>query len=358
MQRLLNLQLFLLLISVNSFSQITIDANDMPEVGDSIRISTTITTGNIDFTLTGENYNWDFSTLGFLLQEVDTFVSVWSTPLLYQLIFFYPIVATIAQPLASFDIIPEIQVTDVYNYYKETSSNFVLAGYAFTLNGVPLPLKYDDPDVYYKFPLEYGNIDSSSSAYELPIPGLVYYSTSKHRKNTVDGWGTLITPYGTFDALRVKSEIQINDSLYIDTLNIGFPINRSLTEYKWLGNGFGEPLLQVTQEGLVTTVRYIDSLRVITGIKDNKRSEFILELYPNPCTEYLNVRLILDRPEPASIEMYDPSGQKLWQKEYKWLSSGENQFIINVKGLQLSPGIYLIYIRHGNSVETRGFIME
>ncbi|MCD4745980.1 MAG: hypothetical protein K8R58_06750, partial [Bacteroidales bacterium] len=44
-------------------SQIVIDDNDMPDVGDTIRLSQAFTAGGIDYTLTGNNYTWDFSGL-------------------------------------------------------------------------------------------------------------------------------------------------------------------------------------------------------------------------------------------------------------------------------------------------------
>ncbi|MCX6234164.1 MAG: T9SS type A sorting domain-containing protein [Bacteroidetes bacterium] len=358
MKRFLFLSFWVVLFSISGLPQITITSDDMLEVGDTIRSSNTLTTGTVDFTLTGEDYTWDFSTLSVLYQQVDTFVSVWSTPLVYQLIFFYPIVATVAQKQANFDLIPGLQVTDVYNYYKGSNSAFWEAGYAFTVNGIPLPLKYDDPDVYYNFPVEYGDVDSSSSAYSIGVPGFGFYSTSRHRKNTVDGWGTLTTPFGTFETLRIKSDLQINDSLYIDTLNIGFPINRTLTEYKWMANGFGEPLLQVTQEGLVTTVKYIDSLRILTHIQSDEYKTGFLELYPNPCDDLFYVNTAGFKQGPFKIEIYSVTGQILLQRDYHHVPAGNPVISINISKLEQSNGIYLVVLRNENALYFQRLIVK
>ncbi|MCD4746093.1 MAG: hypothetical protein K8R58_07325 [Bacteroidales bacterium] len=242
-----------------SFAQIVIDQHDMPNVGDTIRCSTTYSTNGVDYTLTGQDYTWDFSELNYVSQKVDTFVHVWSTPLTYQLVFLYPFVATIASPQADFDLIPNFEITEAYQYCKETSSEYKEVGTGFKLNGIPLPLKYDEPDILYKFPLENGDIDSCISIFEFDIPGIGHYSRTKKRINTVDGWGTLITPLGTFETLRIKSEIFQRDSLYIDSLGFGFPINSSKIEYKWLAKEFGIPLLTITKSGILPpTVKYID----------------------------------------------------------------------------------------------------
>ena len=253
------LVLFLFLGTL-SFSQITIDRNDMPNENDTIRLSTTITVNGIDYTLTGEDYTWDFSSLSSLNQRVDTFCSVLSTPIVYQIVFPYYFVATIASPKGNFDLIPNLQFSNYYQYYKESNSAFKDVGFGITFNGIPIPIKYDEADVLYNFPMQFGNSNISNSGFEINIPSLIYLGIEKQRTNTVDGWGTLITPFGSFETLRLKSEIVEHDSIYIDSLGIGFPINRSYTEYKWLGKEQGLPLLTITQEGLLTTVEFIDSI--------------------------------------------------------------------------------------------------
>ena len=73
-----------------------------------------------------------------LSQSVDTFVSVQETPWVYQLVFWGS--ANLAQPLKDFDFFQGFQVTDVYDFFKNTSSDFRKTGYGVTLNGIPLPI--------------------------------------------------------------------------------------------------------------------------------------------------------------------------------------------------------------------------
>ncbi|OQX77888.1 MAG: hypothetical protein B6D61_06495 [Bacteroidetes bacterium 4484_249] len=259
MNKALPLFVLILLLTSNLYSQISIDQNDMPNVDDTLRYNVTYSTNGVDYTLTGTDYTWDFSGLSALFnQKADTFVHVWSTPAAYQLVFFYPFNSTIASPQPDFTLISGYEMTDVFDYYKETSSDFKEVGTAFKVNGVPLPFIYNDPDIIYRFPLQYSNIDSSTSTFAVNIPTLGYYGSIKKRKNIADGWGTLITPYGTFDVLRVKTIIQQRDSIFVDSLGIGFPINTNTIEYQWIGKGYGRPLLKVIESNFLTKVEYLN----------------------------------------------------------------------------------------------------
>ena len=265
MKQLSILVILIILTFTNTKSQIVITKNDMPNIGDTIRYNVTYSTGGIDYTLTGNDYTWDFSGLGMILQEADTFISVSSTPLVYQIIFNLPPwnpPASIAQKLGDIDYIPEVTFTDNIDFFKEKNSSYSHVGYGITINNIPIPIKFDDPEIIYTFPLTIGNADSSVSSFSVSIPDLGYYETERKRVNIADGWGTLITPFGSFETIRVKSILTIHDSIYIDSLQAGFPVDREETEYKWLGQGFGRPLLRIVKSGILPPrVEYIAELQ-------------------------------------------------------------------------------------------------
>jgi len=241
-------------------AQISINQADMPAPGDTLRLSLT----NIvpaDFSKTAMDTSWNFINLGALSQRVDTFVTVTVTPPTYQLFFVTLGGANLASPLATSPI-PGVAVTQGYNFLKNSATSYSDLGSAYTIQGFPLPAKYDIPDKYYQFPMSPGLTWSSISSFSLAIPNLAFYSTRRTRTSIVDGWGNLMTPYGTFQTLRVKSTLAIHDSIYIDSLSVGFPFNRDIVEYKWLARGGGIPMLQINQEGSITTAYYRDSCRM------------------------------------------------------------------------------------------------
>ncbi len=254
----------LILISTSSFAQIVITSDNMPSQGDTARVSTSayMETQLVDPALTGFDYLWDYSELQPTAQSVLGFVNPIQTNFLYYLTF-GPTVANLALPIEGLDFV-DLQVTDAYEFYRNTTGEYVRAGYAATIMGLPLPLKYNVPERLYKFPLSVNSTsDSSISTFEIEYPPVAYFYQYKKRVNSVDGSGTLVTPYGSFNTLRVKSVIYERDSLYLDSLQTGLPIIRNITEYRWLNPDFPVPLLTITQEGLSYSVQYIDSVRNI-----------------------------------------------------------------------------------------------
>ena len=175
----------LMLVPLFFSGQVVINKSDMPQTGDTIRLSHSFNLGAIDLEATGPDYTWDFSSLFPVYQTVDTFVSVNETPFLYQLFFF--LTANLAQKRFEFDQFPGIQVTDSYRFYKNSDDSFKEVGFGVSFNGIPLPTLYDDPDVIYQFPVQSGSVDSSSCGFDFSIPGIAYIGGWKKRRNTVDG---------------------------------------------------------------------------------------------------------------------------------------------------------------------------
>lgn len=130
------------------------------------------------------------------------------------------------------------------------------------LQGLPLIIKYDNPDIQYTFPLNPATATwSSNSHVSISVPGTGSFYTAQSRESQVDGWGTVITPFGTFETIRVKSHLIETDSIVLDTGSFSFPVTRDIMEYKWLAKGKGKPVLQINQEGTVATAIYRDIFR-------------------------------------------------------------------------------------------------
>lgn len=333
-----------LIFHITSFSQITIDQTDMPNEGDTIRLSSAVDFGGLDYEATGNDFVWDFSELTFFSQRVDTFVSVSETPWLYQIVFFLS--ANLASPGQNFDQLPGFQVNDYFNYYKNTSSEFKSVGFGVTMNSIPIPNKFDDADIIYRFPLSPGDSDSSTSNYALDIPGLGYYGGWKKRVNYVDGWGELTTPYGTFETIRIKSDIIQFDSLYIDSLGFGLPILRNFTEYKWLGKDFGLPLCTVTDDGLLPQIEYIDSVRSFTITSSRiKMQNFAISVKPNPFKHSFYIDIPAGIESEIAIRLFNIKGELVYSS-----LSGKNDLVtdsnsILINNLNLPDGIYLLNVQ-------------
>ncbi|MFK7924323.1 MAG: T9SS type A sorting domain-containing protein [Bacteroidia bacterium] len=332
------------LLHLGLVAQITITDSDMPSTSSVYYQSIPDTLLGLDLTQTGTAFTWDYSNMTAIAQTRDTFISISDVP--FGIRFQLPLTANLVQYLPTPDSIGPFALGEGYQIYQNGSVNYENLGFGGVLNGLPLAFVNNPSDKVYFFPLGYGDQDSSMSVAELNVPNLLFIRQERKRINTVDGWGDLSTPFGTFNTIRIKSEISGNDSIAFDTLAIGFSIPTT-TEYKWLGNGHGAPLLQINTNRIdslgnnevVTSIRFQDSLRVFgpNSISLNPRSK-ALKMYPNPAQE--QVRLDWDsqlRPG-ASLTVSDMQGRIIYQDQ---LSGFSVQLLLN----SFSPGTYLVQVK-------------
>jgi hypothetical protein len=365
MKRFLLLSTFLGLFSFQPFAQIIISSGDMPVPGDTLRRSNTFVLDGIDYLSAGPDQTWLFDELTVVSQQVDTFVNVSETPSLYQIFFnnqfIYPdYKATVAQKLTSFSGIPGLTLEDTYLFIKNTDEEIREVGYGVTLDGIPLPIQFQQIDTIFRFPLEYGDIDSAHSMFQVDVPDLGFLLMSKSRRNTVDGWGTLTTPYGEFQTLRVKTEITEYDSLYSDSLGVGIPVIRNYIEYKWLANGYHEPLLVVTDEaGIGVTASYIDSVRsTFLEVPRVRKPEFSFNVFPNPCRDYISVSYELKDNSDVTISVYSIFGNEIKRFAQARQERGLYNQVLYLKESGFRSGVYLVKMTINNIPCVRRIVLD
>jgi len=295
-------------------AQITIGPDDMPIQGDTMRYRGADGAG-IPVELTGADHVWDFGDLTPQAEAADTAVSVGSTPFLYQLffnnVFFYPdYVADYAMKGASLGF-QQLSLEDLYDYYRVDASGFRNVGFGASVNSVPTSVRREPIDIIHQFPMNFGDEDSSFSAFSVTVPTLLYFGQDQLRHNIVDGWGILYLPADTFQVLRVKSILERTDSIFIDQLGFGFRLPEPETvEYKWIAQGMDAPVLQVTTLGGVPTVArfFYEPEEVTTGVAATSAT-ISPALYPNPSSNEAYVDLPSDL--GGTIVVIDASGREI-----------------------------------------------
>jgi hypothetical protein len=353
---------FLFAISIVTKAQITVDHNDMPNTGDTIRLSITTDLTSIDYTQTGVDFTWDFSSLGMFSQRVDTFMSVLSTPITYIATFSNPFdqthFATIAGTQPSYPSMPNISISEVYNFYKETSASYSQVGIGAKVNSIPLPIKYSTADVQLTFPLTYGEKDSCDFEFNVSIPSLGYYGEKKHRVNYVDGWGSMITPLDTFPVMLVRSEIDVHDTVFADTLGFGFATNHKETEYKWYADMMSIPVMKISKRsgfGGSTTAEYIDKVPDALGVTETHLFKEQILIAPNPASDRILLRYYSEANGSININIIDVCGKIIFTKRCNAFK-GLNDQAIDVAAFK--KGIYFINLQSDQSVMVSRFVKE
>jgi hypothetical protein len=337
----------LLLSVMYGSAQITIGPNDMPSAGDTMRYRTT-NAGNVSLALTGAGVTWDYSTLTLGAEGADTAVTVASTPLAYQLFFnnafLYPDhAANFALKGVEFGF-QAFSFEDVYDYFKRNAAGYRNVGFGANLNGIPTSIRRVPVDYIHRFPMNFGDMDTSFSSFNVNVPTIGYYKQDQTRFNNVDGWGTLILPGNTFEVLRVRSVLQQRDSIYVDQFGFGFATNRPQTvEYKWLAQGMDVPVLIVTTvAGQPTTARFFyDPEPITTGLQDMSGTDGLL-VWPNPANETVQVQL--PSSQGGHLVIRDAAGRIV---EQLGPFAGGSLQLIAVR--ELPEGIYSLDLKNGTA---------
>jgi hypothetical protein len=325
---------FLAIFCLSAEAQISINRAEMPQSGDTIRVMNATIPPNFGSRLaaTGPNKNWDFSDLQPTTDEL------WSYRLGIQTPYFFFLTAYGRQVQESLSLFV-VELEQLYDFYNLNNNRFAVTGKGFTVTGLPLPAFFTDPEEVFFLPLTYLRSDTSTFAFSLSIPTVGEYLSRGGRKTEVDGWGTIKTPQGTFDCLRVKSTVRTLDSITFNGFTIGIPI-RTEVQYYWLAKNEKAPILKATGTSFFgqftpNSIQYRYNAPVLVPPAKVQVEAGKVLLYPNPVSDvlYLAVNSI-DRIE--AVQMFDEYGKLV--KAFQ----GKPQAGIDVRDLQ--SGIYTLRV--------------
>lgn len=220
---------------------------------------------------TGPGYFWDFSWIADSLRDT---IHILSIPPAYGYFFSNPVlypdqVSTYAQPspagifwttLDSLNF--PVVVEETWEFYRVHPFHYVRTGTGAVINGFPVPFLFSPPDTLLEFPAVYGDSFHSLAEFGTNIPGVGFYGGTIERITRVDGWGTLVTPFDTFqDVVRIHTRILQSDTLYLDSAGMGIRFPPRISEqYLWISPAFQVPVLIV--EGIPLPGGQFQPLRV------------------------------------------------------------------------------------------------
>ncbi|WP_457066845.1 hypothetical protein [Hymenobacter sp. UYAg731] len=363
-----------------------IDRTDMPATTttvDSLRLSVAspVLPNTVPLlTQRGANQTWNYSTLTPASQRVESFVSassVTATSLTYAFIF-GPFGganrATVASPQAlPLPVALPIPITDSYQFYATSAAaaaqqDFRSVGFGASLNGAAVPVTYASAaqqDVIYRFPLSSASLpDSSNSFFSTPaaIATVGYLSQKRKRVNKPDAWGTLTTPFGTFQTVRVVTRLIDHDSVAFGGMpgqGFDIPLTR---EYKWLAKTQHVPLLTITTRTIggtetVTGVEYRDIYRrIIRTATRDAATDAVLTAFPNPSAS--GTPLMLTVPAGSgllTVSATDVVGRQLFRRSF---SGNSGSLRIDAEFFGTFRGVLLLTVQTAHGTATRRLVRE
>jgi hypothetical protein len=323
-------------------SPITLGNVNMPGNGDTLRYTNVMLNSLGNYTQTGTNFTWNFSNVVSTTEGLRSFKSAFLTP--YAL--FFLSLNEYGEKIQDTIGMGPLTVTNYYNFYKKSTSPnaFIADGVGATINNVPLPSYYSDKDELYNFPMTYPKYDSTTFRFATPSTTMIpiRYSKTGYRVTVVDGWGTVTTPYGTQNCLRLITTQYSMDSMKtsMGPVTIPFGIPNNVRSYQWMTLSSRIPYMEISGS-LVgnlftpTLARYRGyAPQVATGLSVQEQGGS-LQLYPNPASDRLWVND--EGMNPFRAELFDVQGRLVKSTD---INAGTEPGFIDLSGL--APGVYTV----------------
>ena len=333
----------------STISQITVHSGSFPDGSDILRYSVSGDL-SVDYSITGSNIFWDFSALqpntqkeieylpASALSGLSTYIFGSLAPTNYETTMFHKSEDIPLDQIAAFLPLP---IEDFLGYKRKTAESLTAIGYSLSIQGNSIPFRSDTIETHYHFPMTYNSGYSSRGYTNVDLNPIMDAKWKQYRQRytEVDGYGTLTTPFGTFNVLRLHHEIHESDSLYYGAIGQWIPITLPVSHhYEWISDTEKGPLLKIQTTEIagneqVTQVEYRDHYVLATPELSSKD---FFTFGPNPVNEEITVVSQLNEGE-LTIESMD--GKIVYTRQI----TESGKFTISMS--DLSAGSYLIKLQ-------------
>jgi hypothetical protein len=245
-----------------------------------------------------------------------------------------------------------------YEYSLMTDEEYKLLGTVLTEFIVPEAreieglIKKMPGQVMYKFPVTYES--SWESVFEERSVFFGFDNTFDYVEEVVvDGWGELVTPYGTFEVLRVNR---------LKKMDLGFTFIESLEVEFVNANGMPLATIEVDIEfgtGEIDT-EYAEASLSLILTETSAPQEPAMELpgratlhqnYPNPFNPVTVISYQVPEQSQVRLAVYDLTGRRI--DTLVDAVQGAGEYHVTWDASQLASGVYFYRLETGGEVLTR-----
>lgn len=308
-------------------AQVTYTSADYANSLDQVNYIVGDTSTMLDFEKTGANYIWNFNSLqqastkqiSFIDANTTGYKNGWCQMMGYTTTCNteFNNKTNFAEKLIDSPISAgsNVVLDAIYSHSLKTTTNLAtkMIGIKIMSNNLIIPaiLDYQQPDILYKFPLNYNDAYTEPFAASTDLTQLgisLKINSSGNRINHVDGWGNLSVDNKTYnDVLRLKT---ISDQTIIKVQN-GITDHQSIKtiSYQWLSKDYKFPILEVkgiesNGQFVTTEIAYLKNNAVLATSNTQLKN---LSIYPNPSDG--NFKTNIPQNDIKSIEVYNSLGQ-------------------------------------------------
>lgn len=354
----------ILLFHFISFAQPIIDSSDFMNTNDTVRVSIA-NDQNIDFSSTGPNSVWDFSYLEATSQRLERAFDLSTTGFLvniqfgpnapsdYQSSYYRPFDGL---PFDQFGQFLPVNIENISRVTKINNDSLTFTGYIITVDGNDVAFRSDTIETGYQFPMNYQDSFNSRGYSNIDFNPFFngIFIQYRQSESVIDGHGTLQTPFGMFNTLKIHNKIDEQDSLFVDISGFSqwIPIERTTHSYEWWTEDELRPVMRIQTEEIngnetVTEISYRDEYLGLDAGLDNENIN--LSMYPNPAQTEFTIRT---KSNIQLINIYNSSGKVVSTK--KDVNNTSTTISVN----ELSSGIYIIYTTTTQGVNISKLVVE
>ena len=200
----------------------------------------------------------------------------------------------------------------------------------------PLPLTYEDMWE------DSTTIIQSFAGFELPA------TSADINTSVVDGWGTLITPMGSFQALRIRTEFTIVNL-------IGGPASFTHTDIEFVSaEGVIASIFVDSDGSTFGSLTFPEEIMSGTPVEDEAGLPKDFQLsqnYPNPFNPSTTISYALPVPSDVKLTVYTLTGQEVVTLVNA--TQGVGKYEVPFDAASLASGLYLYRLETGTFSETR-----
>ena len=236
------------------FSQISIDASDAPAIGTVLNYATDTLLTGITAGMSGTNQSWDFTGLDADETLTNNVVDPTTTP--------------------STDIFPNADIAfesdGLYSYASIDEVGLYALGGSTDQGGVEFTVAFDPLQQLLANPTTYGTTFNSEFGFELEADGSLFGVDSIRVREVgttsseADATGILTVPAGDFDVLRVYTETNTIDSIWVKFFGFWSLLDvQESTSYSyewWTEGGIGSVItMDIDADGNALSIQYLTS---------------------------------------------------------------------------------------------------
>jgi hypothetical protein len=273
--------------------------------------------------MAGANKNWDFSALDSVGASSMDFENVTSG------------IGYAKFPGASF-VVNETTPDTFSDFYLKTNAGFFLMGENGLINGDTITLHL--PQMLLSFPVSYLSGFSNSAVDTILFEGSRLIMNVSQIL-TIDGWGTVKMPKGTFPALRQNMKETLRETIQSDIGGGNWAEISTDTivsnVYQWWTNdpNVKWPLVEIEYDSMNDTIESISYINVSpqpTGIESLASGKITVS--PNPAMDFVD--FALDEDGVYQVVISSITGRK-----YSVQAFTGKRYRLNISALP--PGLYL-----------------